>query len=126
MKKYKVTGTTMVTVYKEVWANSEDEAYEKAHDELPSLEEYCGNGGWNKLVGVEGEDETVEVFDEINYDEIIEIKDDPDYFQCSECGERCERATDRNGVEYWYCNDCYYACDDDGNEFCPTEEEDEE
>ena len=30
MKKYRVCGITTVTVYKEVWANDEDEAYRKA------------------------------------------------------------------------------------------------
>ena len=44
MKKYKVIGTVAVSVYKEVWANSEDEAYDKAYEQLSELTEYCGNG----------------------------------------------------------------------------------
>ena len=43
MKKYSVRGTTVVTVTKEVWANSEEEAYEKAWGNLNSLTAFCGN-----------------------------------------------------------------------------------
>ena len=62
MTKYRVYGTTTVSVVKEVWANSEDEAYDKAYRQLDSLTVYCGNGGYDKLVGVEedGEEEELE------------------------------------------------------------------
>ena len=126
MKKYRVEGTTTVTVCKEVWANSEEEAYEKAYEQLSELNEYCGNGSDSCLIGVENEGESVSVFDSIDYNDIEELEDDPDYFACPECDGCCERRTDSDGVEYWYCDDCYNTCDDDGNEFYPTEEEDEE
>ena len=122
MKKYRVEGTTVVTVRREVWANSEEEALQKAYDELDCLTAYCGNGGDDKMVGVEEEDESVEAFDNITYDEVIELEDDPDFFECPDCGERCERRTDNDGVEYWYCDNCCCACDDDGDEFDPAEE----
>lgn len=125
MKKYKVYGTIEVQVTKEVWANSEDEAIEKAYDELPTLTSYCGNGGYDKLVGAEEEGETVEVFDDIEYNDAKELEDDPDHFECPECGECCEHRTDNDGVEYWHCNECYYECDNDGNEFYPAEEDEE-
>lgn len=125
MKKYKVEGTTVVTVCKEVWANSEEEALEKAREQLSELNEYCGNGDCNSLVGVENEGESVAVFDDVHYNEVTELEDDPDRFECPECGEQCERRTDNNGVEYWYCDACCLACDDDGNEFYPAEEDEE-
>ena len=34
MKKYRVYGTTTVVVRKEVWANSESEAYDKVYKQL--------------------------------------------------------------------------------------------
>ena len=128
MKKYIVEGTAVVTVRKEVWANSEDEALDKAYEQLSELNEYCGNGGCDSLVGVENEGESVAVFDSINYNDVTELEDNPDYFECPNCGEVCQRNIDTDDVEYWYCTSCCYAFDDDGNEFYPAEdwEEDEE
>ena len=123
MKKYEVYGTVAVNVTKEVWANSKDEAIEKAYEQLPLLTAYCGNGGDDRLVGVEEEGESVEVFDDIEYSDAKEIEDDPDYFECPECGEQCE---DRNPG--WWCNSCFMRFDDDGVEMDLFEfdEEDEE
>jgi hypothetical protein len=133
MKKYKVYGTVTVNVTKEVWANSEDEAIEKAYEQLPLLTAYCGNGGDDKLVGVEEEGESVEVFDDIEYDKAKEIEDDPDYFECPECGEKCLMLHDDDGTFYWGCVSCDGSFDNDGNAFDPffdeielNDEEDEE
>lgn len=123
MKKYRVCGTTTVTVYKEVWANNEDEACEKAYKELDCLTEYCGNGGIDKLIGVDGYDESVAADDFIHYDDTEVLEDDPNYFECSECGEECEKRTDSDGTEYWWCDNCYCAYDDDGDEYFPNEED---
>jgi hypothetical protein len=124
MKKYKVCGTTTVTVYKEVWANNEDDAYRKAENELNSLTEYCGNGGYDKLIGVDGSDESVATYDNIYYDDIEEIEDDPSYFECPDCEDQCENVEDKDGTWYWKC-DCGACWDDDGNEYFPEDEEDE-
>ena len=124
MKKYRVCGTTTVTVYKEVWANDEDDAYRKAERELNSLTEYCGNGGYDKLIGVDGSDESVSVYDDIHYDEIEEIEDDPSYFECPDCEDQCENIEDNDGTWYWRC-DCGACWDDDGNEYFPEDEENE-
>ena len=126
MKKYRVEGTTVVTVRKEVWANSEEEALEKAREQLSELNEYCGNGGCDSLVGVENEGESVTVFDSIDYDDVTELKDDPGYFECPECGEQCEE----RGFGWW-CNSCCMLFDDNGVEmdlfvFYEPDEEDEE
>lgn len=125
MKKYRVYGTTTVSVVKEVWANNEDEAYDKAWRELTGLTAFCGNGGTDKLVGVYGSDESVAADDNIEYDNIEELEDDPSYFECPECEEQCENVEGNDGVWYWRC-DCGACWDDDGNEFYPDEDEEEE
>ena len=127
MKKYRVCGVVEVVVYKDVWASSEEEAYEKAHDKLPHLTEYGGNGGWDKLVGVEGSDESVETCgNDITYDDIELLEDDPNYFECPKCGEECWSREDVDGDEYWWCDNCEQAFDDEGEEVYPDFEEAEE
>lgn len=125
MKKYSVRGTTVVTVIKEVWAASEEEAYDKAWRELTGLTAFCGNGGTDKLIGVYGSDESVAADDNIEYDDIEVLEDDPDYFECFECERECEKMTDSDGTEYWECPDCGKTYDEDGDEYFPEEEEDE-
>ena len=123
MKKFRVMGITEVTVYKEVWANSEDEAIEKAENELPELTVYCGNGGYDKLVGVDEYEESVEINDEIKWNDTEMIEDNPDYFECPRCGEECWSREDVDGDEYWWCDECYQAFNDDGDEVYPDWEE---
>lgn len=68
--RYRVFGRTEVVVVIEVDAESEAEAYEIAYDEVPSLQTYSGNGGVDKLIGVDGENDSVSVDNEIIYDDI--------------------------------------------------------
>ena len=126
MKKYRVYGTTVIDVTTEVWANSEEEAYEKAENKLARLTEYCGNGGYDKLVGVDDVEDTVVANNDIEYDDCEFLEDDPDYFECPNCELECEKRTDANGNEYWWCDSCCMAFDEDGEEFWPDEEEEEE
>lgn len=126
MKKYLVSGTTVVTVTKEVWAANEDEAFDKAFRELDSLTAFCGNGGTDKLIGIYDDYASVSADDVIVYDDIEELEDDPSYFECPECGEQCENVEDANGTWYRWCDACCCAFDDDGNEFYPDTEEDDE
>lgn len=126
MKKYRVMGTVMVSVYKEVWAHNEDEAYEKAYDQLDNLTEYVGNGSYDRLVGVENEGESVAADGMIEYTDIEEIEDDTDYFECPECGEECEVCEQDDGTTYYYCEDCERYYDEDGDEFYPDVDEEEE
>lgn len=126
MKKYRVYGTTVVEVTKEVWANSEEEAYEKAENQLHSLTEYCGNGGYDKLVGVDGSDESVAANENIEYDDCELLEDDPDYFECPNCDDECEKRTDTDGEEYWWCDSCCMAFDENGEEIWIDEEEEDE
>jgi hypothetical protein len=123
MKKYKVYGTATVCVTKKVWANSEEEAREKAYDKLCCLTAYCGNGGYDKLIGVDGDDESVDVFEDIAYDDVEEIEDDPDYFECPNCDEECDACESDDGTKYFYCPSCDVYYDENGDEFCPDDEE---
>lgn len=125
MYKFRVYGTTTVTVTKEVWANSKEEAMEKAEQQLSNLTGYAGNGGWDKLVGVDGHDEAVSADDNIVYDDVETMEYDPDYFECPDCGEQCEHRADVDGTEYWYCEDCCQSYDDDGDIVYPDAEVDE-
>lgn len=126
MKKFKVSGVAEVVVTKEVWALNEEDAYNKAFASLPSLTAYAGNGGWDKLVGVSGSDESVDIFEDIEYNDVEYLEDDPDYFECSYCESECERREDIWGVPYWYCEDCCQAYNDDGEVIYPEEEEEDE
>ena len=125
MKKYRVCGTVEISVYKEVWANNESEAYDKAYTELSELTEYCGNGGCDKLVGVDDESESVAADGLIEYNDIELLEDDPSYFECPECGEECWSREDVEGDEYWWCDECEKAFNEGRDEVYPDFEEDE-
>lgn len=125
MKKFRVYGNVNVVVTKEVWANTEEEALEKAYGKLPCLTAYAGNGGYDKLVGVSDYDESVDIPEDIEYDDTELLEDDPDYFECPECNEECERREDIHGVGYWYCEDCCQSYNDDGEVIYPEEDTDE-
>lgn len=117
MKKYAVHGVVEVEVIKEVWAHNEDEAYEKASNQLTSLTEYCGNGGYDKLIGVEEDGESVSTCsNEIDYNDIELLEEDISYFECPRCGQECWSREDVEGDEYWWCDDCDQAFNDDGDE----------
>ena len=116
MYKFRVYGVTQVVVTKEIWANCEDDAIGKAFTELPRLTEYGGNGGWDKLVGVEEDDETVSADGEIQYD-YAEVIEEDDRFECPECGSVCEQHENDNVGEYWWCERCEMAFDDEGYQF---------
>ena len=124
MKKYAVHGIVEIEVVKEVWANSEEEAYEKASNELTSLDEYMGNGSDDRLIGVDGDGESVFTCgNEIMYNDIEVLENDPHYFVCHQCGEECWSREDEEGEEWWWCDDCEQAFNDDGDEVYPDFEE---
>lgn len=126
MKKFKVYGTVAVSVYKEVWAHDESEAYNKASEQLRELNEYCGNGSYDRLIGVENDGESVAADGIIEYEDIEMLEDDPNYFECPKCGEECWSREDVDGKEYWWCDDCEEAFNDDGEVCYPDFEEDDD
>lgn len=125
MKKYRVAGTTTVTVYKEVWAANEEDAIDKA-SELNGLTAYCGNFGFDKLVGVDGEDESVDADGYIEWNDTEVIEEDDSYFECPSCGNECYLRKDIEGDEYWYCDECDTVFNTDGYEEYHIEFEEEE
>ena len=64
MKTYRVEIPYLVYVIAVVEAEDKDSAIDSAFDEGASLTGYCGNGGSGKLVGVYGENLSVEAADE--------------------------------------------------------------
>lgn len=76
MKKYRVYGNYTITIWKEVIANDEDEARELAEDTFSGITEYCGNGGIDKLVGVESDDEGVSADGYAEFGDDIEVIED--------------------------------------------------
>lgn len=75
MKKYTVTGYANVVVEVTVEAENKEEAIEKAYDNV-SIDNYCGNGGKDKLIGVCDTDEataSIYVDSELEYAEVEEI-----------------------------------------------------
>lgn len=113
MKKYRVYGSYTVTITKDVWAYNESEAIDKAAATFGGMTGYCGNGGYDKLIGVYGDDESVSA-DGCEYwgDYVDELYDDPDYYECPECDAGLEYVGDCT----WYCEDCNKWFDEDGNE----------
>lgn len=76
MKKYIVTGYANVVVEVTVDAENEEEAIEKAYDNV-GIDNYCGNGGVDKLIGVCNTDEataSIYVDSEFEYLEVEEIE----------------------------------------------------
>ena len=76
MKKYTVTGYANVVVEVTVEAENKEEAIEKAYDNV-SIDNYFGNGGVDKLIGVCDTDEaTASIYadSELEFAEVEEVE----------------------------------------------------
>ena len=76
MKKYTVTGYANVVVEVTVEAENEEEAIQKAYDNV-SIDNYYGNGGVDKLIAVCDTDEaTASIYadSELEFAEVEEIE----------------------------------------------------
>ena len=80
LMQYVVFGHTQVTVAVAIKAYSEKEAYEKAKKELSSLMTFAGNGGTDKLVGVNEPNQSISADEEIVYDDfdLLGLADEED------------------------------------------------
>ena len=96
---YEVEGTISILVKKRVKANNEDEAKELARKYFGGLTCYAGNGGWDKLIGVDDPSESVdESGDYVEWtDAYVTENDDYDtrtdkmqIYTCKLCGEEFE------------------------------------
>lgn len=73
MPKYVVWGEVTVSVAIEVEADSEVEAFEVADEEFGGISNFCGNGGTDKLIGVYGENESIEAGEYVKWGSVDEI-----------------------------------------------------
>lgn len=72
MAKYDVHGTVPVVVHITVEAENGNQAMEIAAEEFRGVFEYVGNGGYDKLIGVEGENETITIEGSVEFDDYTE------------------------------------------------------
>ncbi len=72
MKKYDVHGTVPVVVTITVEAENEEAAIEIASREFNGVHSYVGNGGFDKLIGVDGSNESIDVDGEPKFDDCTE------------------------------------------------------
>ena len=76
MKNYTVTGYAIVVVEVTVEAENEEEAIQKAYDNV-SIDNYYGNGGADKLIGVcDTEEATASIYadSELEFAEVEEVE----------------------------------------------------
>lgn len=104
-KIYEVRGTLTIDVLKRVRANDEYEAMELAQEHFKGIEEYVGNGGYDKLIGVSEDSESVGKNGDVEWQEAYETNDDrydmdtddeKRMYRCTLCGETfyCESDDD--------------------------------
>lgn len=76
MRKITVLGHTQVTVSTVITVPDgplppEEELYKKAQKAFKGVHAYMGNGGSDKLIGVEGKDETIAADEKVVFDDIL-------------------------------------------------------
>lgn len=71
-RKYDVHGTVPVTVHITIEAEDGEQAIEFATQKFKGIHIYMGNGGGDKLIGVEGSDESITVDGDVEFDEWTE------------------------------------------------------
>ena len=70
--KYDVHGTVPVVVHITVEAENGEQAMERATQKFKGVHEYMGNGGSDKLIGVEGKNESITIEGEVEFDDYTE------------------------------------------------------
>ena len=76
MKKYAVYGKVVAWVCVELEAEDKEDAIERAYDECSSVMALVGNGGTDKIIGVDSSDSaevSISCDDEIEYTEVEEL-----------------------------------------------------
>ena len=74
MKKYVVYGKVTAFISVELEAENKKEAIEKAYEECSGPMSFAGNGGYDKLIGVDGDNVSISCDDEVEYTEVEEIE----------------------------------------------------
>lgn len=70
--KYDVHGTVPVVVHITVEAENGDRAIEIAAQKFNGIHEYVGNGGYDKLIGVGGKNESITIEGSVEFDDYTE------------------------------------------------------
>ena len=71
-KRYDVHGSVPVVVHITVEAENGDQAMEIAAQKFKGIHEYMGNSGCDKLIGVEGSNESITVEGNVEFDDWTE------------------------------------------------------
>lgn len=71
MPKYTVMGNTQVTVSITVNAKNPEEAMKKAKKKFAGIHSYLGNGGDDKIIGVENKNETIAADEPVIWDDCM-------------------------------------------------------
>ena len=72
MKKVRVFGNTSVTVSTIITVQddaTDEEIMEAAEKHFQGISSFCGNGGMDKLIGVNGEDDTISADEPVSFDD---------------------------------------------------------
>lgn len=74
MKRYRVFGHTTVTVSTVIEVPDdedldEDEIYERASNEFDGIGSFAGNGGIDKIIGVNGYSDSISADEEVEFDD---------------------------------------------------------
>lgn len=72
MKEYDVHGTVPVVVHIAIKAESGKKAIEMAGKKFKGVHAYLGNGGSDKLIGVSGENESITIDGNVEFDDYTE------------------------------------------------------
>lgn len=70
--KFDVHGTVSVVVHITVEAENGDQAIEIAAQKFNGVHEYAGNGGYDKLIGVTGRNESITIDGEVEFNDYTE------------------------------------------------------
>ena len=75
-KRYRVMGHAEVLVTTVVEVDDDEELDEdgiidRAHEMFTGIGAYCGNGGTDKLIGVDGEDDTISCPEYVEFDDCM-------------------------------------------------------
>lgn len=77
MKKIRVFGDAVVTVSCVIYVRdntqlSQKEIFRRAKKKFNGIHEYIGNGGYDKLIGVEGDEETIAADEPVEWADFME------------------------------------------------------
>lgn len=70
-KKYTVMGNVECTLSIDVWAYDDEDPLKIAAKNFNGVRSYAGNGGTDKLVGVEGDGESIQCDEEPVWDDVL-------------------------------------------------------